>query len=391
MEDTGPGTQPKTRVTSVDALRGLVMIIMALDHTREFFHSGAMTFQPDDLTRATTVLFFTRWVTHICAPVFMFTAGLGAFLWMRRGRTAGQLSHFLWKRGLWLVVLELTVLRLALDFSYSTGFVLLTILWALGWSMVALGFLVRVPIRPLAVFSIAVHRLAQSCGSARCLGGVLRAPTRSGLDRGDVRRLLFRTHRRAGPATAPLVDRALGLTLAFLVIRGINIYGDPVRWSTQIPGMTVLSFLTVSLVARFPPHDPRSRLASDGIPGPHPALEDQLSYSAVLTPVYSSSICSSFTDLPFPSSSSLRPCRLALNLLGPAPAGWYGYPLWVVYAVGLPSSRCSIRCVLGFPVQTQFLRDCGSRPPLDLSDHSTVTRMRIGYTKPHGKEEVLPI
>ncbi len=117
MVDTAPVTPPKTRVTSVDALRGLVMIIMALDHTREFFHSGAMTFQPEDLTRTTAILFFTRWVTHICAPVFMFTAGLGAFLWLRPGRTPSQLSHFLWKRGLWLVLLELTVLRLALDFS----------------------------------------------------------------------------------------------------------------------------------------------------------------------------------------------------------------------------------------------------------------------------------
>src|SRR6266581_130646 len=132
-------TQPKARVPSVDALRGLVMIIMALDHTRDFFHQGAMSFQPEDLTRTTAALFFTRWITHICAPVFMFTAGLGAFFWLARGRTTNQLSSFLWKRGLWLVVLELTVLRFALNFSLLNGAVLLTILWALGWSMVALG------------------------------------------------------------------------------------------------------------------------------------------------------------------------------------------------------------------------------------------------------------
>src|SRR5689334_3430936 len=111
----------KTRVQSVDAVRGLVMIIMALDHTREYFHSGAFVFQPEDLTRTTTVLFFTRWITHICAPVFMFTAGLGAFLWMRSGRTKIQLSKFLWTRGLWLVVLELTALRLAMNFSWFSG------------------------------------------------------------------------------------------------------------------------------------------------------------------------------------------------------------------------------------------------------------------------------
>src|SRR6266581_909578 len=82
---------PKSRVRSIDALRGLVMIIMALDHTREFFHSGATSFQPEDLTRTTAALFFTRWITHICAPVFMFTAGLGAFFWLSRGRTTSHL------------------------------------------------------------------------------------------------------------------------------------------------------------------------------------------------------------------------------------------------------------------------------------------------------------
>ena len=96
----------KNRIQSVDALRGLVMIIMALDHVRDFFHSAARLFQPDDLTRTTSALFFTRWITHICAPVFMFTAGLGAYFWLSRGRTRGQLSRFLWTRGLWLIVLE---------------------------------------------------------------------------------------------------------------------------------------------------------------------------------------------------------------------------------------------------------------------------------------------
>jgi len=114
------------------------MIIMALDHVRDFFHVGAQQFQPDDLTRTTIALFFTRWITHICAPVFMFTAGLAAFFWLNRGRTTAQLSPFLWKRGLWLVVLELTVLRFAMNFSLFSGVVLLSILWALGWSMVAL-------------------------------------------------------------------------------------------------------------------------------------------------------------------------------------------------------------------------------------------------------------
>src|SRR5579872_4521591 len=102
---------PKSRVASVDALRGFVMIVMALDHVRDFFHADAMLFSPEDLSRTTPILFFTRWITHICAPVFMFTAGLGAFFWLSHGRTKAQLSQFLWTRGFWLIVLELTALR----------------------------------------------------------------------------------------------------------------------------------------------------------------------------------------------------------------------------------------------------------------------------------------
>ena len=274
MVDVASGSQPKTRLTSVDALRGLVMIVMALDHTREFFHSGAMTFQPEDLTRTTAALFFTRWITHICAPVFMFTAGLGAFLWMHRGRTVRQLAHFLWKRGLWLVVLEFTAMRFALNFSMVNGIVLLSILWALGWSMVSLGFLVRVPVRALALIGIAVialHNLADSVaasqfGAAAWVWNILHQPG------------VFRVGGAVVLAAYPLVPwiavmavgfcfgpivtldparrRAwmvrigLGLTLAFLVIRGIDVYGDPNRWSGQVPGMTLLAFLKCT---KYPP------------------------------------------------------------------------------------------------------------------------------------------
>src|SRR5690349_24690618 len=101
------------------------MIVMALDHTRDFFHNSAMYFQPDDLTRTNAAVFFTRCITHICAPVFMFTAGLGALFWMARGRTLAELSGFLVQRGLWLVVLEPTIVRFALDFSPGFDLVIL--------------------------------------------------------------------------------------------------------------------------------------------------------------------------------------------------------------------------------------------------------------------------
>src|SRR5437764_10509879 len=98
-----PGTN---RIQAIDALRGGVMILMALDHIRDFISSAAMSFSPTDLTRTTAPIFFTRWITHFCAPVFAFTAGIGAFFWVQRNRTKAQLSRFLVRRGLWLIFLE---------------------------------------------------------------------------------------------------------------------------------------------------------------------------------------------------------------------------------------------------------------------------------------------
>jgi uncharacterized membrane protein len=257
-----------SRVRSVDALRGLAMIVMALDHVRDYFHSGAMSFQPDDLTRTTAALFFTRWITHFCAPVFMFTAGMGAFFWLRRGRTRSELSRFLWTRGLWLLVLEATVVRFAM--TWNSGIVLLLVFWALGGSMIALGFLVHLPVRALAVFSIAVialHNLADSVsasqfGPAAWIWNILHqqgvfgvggvpvlvayplvpwvAVMAAGFCFGEIAVLDPQRRRRW------MIRIGLGLTAAFFVLRGLNIYGDPSRWSGLVPGTAVLSFLRVT-------------------------------------------------------------------------------------------------------------------------------------------------
>jgi uncharacterized membrane protein len=94
---------PPSRIQSVDALRGAIIILMALDHVRDFTSAAAMAFSPTDLRRTTAALFFTRWITHFCAPVFAFSAGIGAFFWYQHGRTLAQLSRFLLTRGLWLL------------------------------------------------------------------------------------------------------------------------------------------------------------------------------------------------------------------------------------------------------------------------------------------------
>src|SRR5215467_8531314 len=105
-------SKPSQRLPSIDALRGAVMILMALDHVRDFFHIGAMSFNPTDLVSTSPILFLTRWITHFCLPVFLFTSGTGAFLWRRQGnRTTRQLARFLWTRGLWLAALELMIMQ----------------------------------------------------------------------------------------------------------------------------------------------------------------------------------------------------------------------------------------------------------------------------------------
>lgn len=250
------------------------MIIMALDHVRDFFHSGAMTFQPEDLSRTTAALFFTRWITHICAPVFMFTAGIGAYLSLRRRGSRRELSAFLVKRGLWLVLLDLIVIRFAMTFSLTKGPFLVSVLWALGWSMVLLAALIHLPWRVLAAGSIAVivsHNLldgvqASRFGNASWLWNVLHqlgvfsasgvpvlvsyplvpwfAVMSAGYCFGSVFEWSPEARRRL------LLRLGSALILLFVLLRAINRYGDPQPWTTQFPGMTALSFLRVT---KYPP------------------------------------------------------------------------------------------------------------------------------------------
>src|SRR6266487_1118176 len=170
--DTLPATggQPgqsrsRPRLDSVDTLRGMVMVIMALDHTRDFF-SKDLSFAPTDLAQTYPALFLTRWITHYCAPVFMFLAGTGAFLSTTRGKTKKELAWFLFTRGLWLALLEITYVRcLGWEFNFGYHRVGAAVLWAIGWSMVVLAPLVFLPAWAVAAFGvamIAVHNLFDS-------------------------------------------------------------------------------------------------------------------------------------------------------------------------------------------------------------------------------------
>ncbi|HMJ46230.1 MAG TPA: acyltransferase family protein, partial [Ferruginibacter sp.] len=110
-----------SRITSIDLLRGTVMIIMALDHVRDYFHADSLRFDPEDLSQTTPLFFFTRWISHFCAPVFIFLAGTSAFLSGRR-KSKKALSLFLLKRGLWLLFLEITVVGFAWSFNIKLPF-----------------------------------------------------------------------------------------------------------------------------------------------------------------------------------------------------------------------------------------------------------------------------
>src|SRR6266478_1113174 len=157
-------TQPaRRRIDSVDLLRGIVMVIMMLDHTRDFIHYGVLLFDPLDLSKTTTTLFLTRWITHFCAPVFVFLAGTGAYLQFARGKSKSELSRFLITRGLWLIILEVTVVRLLVTFSVDPKLLFfLQVIWVIGVSMIVLAALIHLPLKVVAglgLATIALHNL----------------------------------------------------------------------------------------------------------------------------------------------------------------------------------------------------------------------------------------
>lgn len=145
---SAPSIRP--RLDYLDLVRGLVIVLMALDHTRDFFLSGGGAFgAPENVAAASPALFFTRWITHFCAPTFVFLAGVGSFLSIARGQDKGSLAKFLVIRGFWLILLEFTIVKFGWSLSFKLDFVMWQVIWTIGWSMIALAAFVRLP--PLAV------------------------------------------------------------------------------------------------------------------------------------------------------------------------------------------------------------------------------------------------
>lgn len=266
------------RIASIDILRGAVMIIMALDHTRDFFHSKAVTDNPLNLATTTIPLYFTRWITHFCAPVFVFLSGLSAYLSSLK-KTRKEAGIFLVKRGLWLLLAEVTLVTLGLTFNPYFNFIILQVIWAIGWSMILLGILSMVAGRFIPVIGLLLflghnlldHIALPSGGTAAVLWGVffrapLVVPVGGNYIIGDFYAILpwtsamllgysagrwFRNDFPAQQRKKRLLVMGSVLILLFVVLRLINVYGNPQPWNKG-NGLidSLLSFLNTS---KYPP------------------------------------------------------------------------------------------------------------------------------------------
>jgi len=245
------------------------MILMALDHVRDFF--GIPGQNPTNLAATTVPLFFTRWITHFCAPVFFLLMGTGAFLSGTR-KTKRELSWFLFTRGVWLIALELTVVRcLGFQFNFDYQVTLLVVLWALGWALIALSALVWLPLPTVIAVGIALiagHNAFDFVRSDNPFWIILHSPgfvinqpgfavfvsypiipwigvTAAGYGLGQI-------YQWPAPQRRSLLLRlGVAMMLAFLLLRATNIYGDPRDWSVQSrPVFTALSFLNTN---KYPP------------------------------------------------------------------------------------------------------------------------------------------
>jgi uncharacterized membrane protein len=281
---SGAVTTARARLASIDLLRGIIMLVMVLDHTRDYVHRGGLTIDPTNLATTTPILFMTRWVTHYCAPLFVFLAGMGAYLQLTRGMTTRDLSRFLFTRGVWLIVLEFTVIRVTTWFNVDYSLLAnLQVIWALGVSMILLAGLVQLPWRAVAAIGLAIVVLHNAFDAVRVTGwqgpgtpvpsvaGKLWILLHQGGEfmpvLGDPSPLVFVIYPlvpwigviAVGYACGALYTleaerrrillRRIGFALIgiFIVLRASNLYGDPRPWSPQSSALfTAFSFVNTT-------------------------------------------------------------------------------------------------------------------------------------------------
>jgi uncharacterized membrane protein len=267
----------KYRIESIDILRGLIMLIMALDHTRDFFH--AFSPRPTDLAATTPILFFTRWITHFCAALFVFLSGVSVNLAGTR-RTKKQLSIFLIKRGLWLIAVEFVLLSFAITLDPLYHLLIFQILWVIGVSMIVLGLLIWLPLPVIAVIggllffghdilnfvtlpatgtggflwkflftAVALFYPIDKTHSLLMLYALL--PWMGVMFTGYVMGQVYRPNFDPVKRQKILLIAGSTLVVLFVVLRATNIYGDPSPWAVQrTAALSVISFFNVS---KYPP------------------------------------------------------------------------------------------------------------------------------------------
>lgn len=274
-------TLTKTRIESIDIVRGIAMVIMALDHVRDYFHIGANVDDPLNLATTTPLLFFTRWITHFCAPTFIFLSGTSVYLQSLR-KTKPELGIFLVKRGLWLVLIEWCVVSLGWTFNLHYTIIPFQVIWAIGISMFVFGvlMLINIPYKAILVLGIilvAGHNLLDFAEAAPGFQsnfwwdlfhhGVFvpyqYAPNHVALlvypfpawlgvmMLGYCAGVWFTSAWSREARKKILVRTGLGLIALFVLVRFTNLYGNPVDWSVQKNAFyTVLSFINVT---KYPP------------------------------------------------------------------------------------------------------------------------------------------
>lgn len=272
-------TNNRKRIESIDILRGIVMVIMALDHVRDFFHIHANTDDPLNLETTTPLLFFTRWITHFCAPIFVFLTGTSIYLQSLR-KTKKELSAFLIKRGLWLIFAEVAIISLAISFNPFYNFILLQVIWAIGISMIILGGLIHLPFKLIFTIGLVIvlgHNLLDIPESApgfkagfwwdllhhgffavypfapNHVVAIMYpfVPWLGLMLLGYCSGTFFTSSYSSEKRRKILAQIGIAVILFFIEVRFINIYGDPFAWSVQRNGLyTFLSFIKVH---KYPP------------------------------------------------------------------------------------------------------------------------------------------
>lgn len=267
------------RIDSIDVLRGIVMVIMAIDHVREFIHVQAFTDDPLNVLTTTPVLYFTRWITHLCAPTFVFLSGLSIYLQSIR-KTKAELSSFLFKRGIWLIFVEFGLISLAMTFNPLYNLLIMQVIWAIGISMIILGFLIRLPFKLVLAIGLIIvlgHNFldfyeAEPGFKAGFLWDLMHhgsfaiypmsgehflvimypfLPWTGLMILGYCFGFYFTNQFNSSQRQKVLLTYGFSLLVFFVLLRSINLYGDPHPWTPQASDFqTFLSFMTVH---KYPP------------------------------------------------------------------------------------------------------------------------------------------